>query len=345
MTVLVLSPNWLGDAVMALPAVADLRRHFAGDRLVVAARQSVAALFSMVPGIDGVVALPGKGGLAALRTWRDDVEALRAAAADVAVLFPNSLASAVVARRAGIAERWGLATDGRRRLLTRAVARPRGPRHQADYYQALTMALGVPAGPRVAVVQAPAARDGLLPSGPYVVLAPGAAYGRAKQWPVPQWSALATMLTTEGWQVVLVGSGGDRAACAEVRGQVPAAQQTRVLDLAGATSLAELTAVLASAGCVVSNDSGAMHLAAATGAPVVAVFGATDETRTAPVRASLEQPEATVLAAAAWCRPCMLRECPIDHRCMTRVTPARVAEAIRTVTATSSLAGKDGSDS
>jgi len=330
MTVVVMAPNWLGDAVMALPALADLRRHFADAQLVVAARRSVAALFPMVPGVDAVVTLPGKGGVAALGTWRDDVAALRDAAGDVAILLPNSLASAVVALQAGIAERWGLATDGRRRLLTRAVPRPRGHRHQAAYYQALTMALGVPAGPQVARVVPPAPRDGLVPDGRYVVLAPGAAYGRAKQWPVAQWTALAAILADEGWQTVLVGSAADRATCDDVQRLVPRAQRGRVRDLTGTTSLADLTALLASADGVVSNDSGAMHLAAATGAPVVAVFGATDETRTAPVRASLEYPEAMVVTTEAWCRPCMLRECPIDHRCMTGITAPRVADAVRT---------------
>jgi len=332
-TVVVLAPNWLGDAVMALPALADLRRHVAEARLVVAARRSVSALFPMVPGVDAVVTLPGKGGIAALGTWRDDVTALREAAGDVAILFPNSLASALVALRSGIVERWGLATDGRRRLLTRAVPRPHGHRHQAAYYQALTTALGVPPGPRVARVQAPAPRAGLIPAAGYVVLAPGAAYGRAKQWPVEQWAALATMLADEGWPTVLVGSGGDRATCAEVQRRVPRHRQAQVMNVAGMTSLAELAAVLVSAAAVVSNDSGAMHLAAATGAPVVAVFGATDETRTAPVRASLGHAEAVVLTAEAWCRPCMLRECPIDHRCMTGVTATRVAEAVRSVAA------------
>jgi len=330
-TIVVVAPNWLGDAVMALPALADLRRHFADARLVVAARRSVSALFPLVPGVDGVVSLPGKGGVAALGTWREDVAALRDAAGDVAILLPNSLASAVVALRAGIAERWGLATDGRSRLLTRAVPRPRGHRHQAAYYQALTTALGVPAGPQLARVVPPVPRDGLIPDGRYVVLAPGAAYGSAKQWPVSQWAILAALLADEGWQIVLVGSAGDRATCAAVRRLVPHSQQARVMDLTGETSLADLTAVLASADGVVSNDSGAMHLAAATGARVVAVFGATDETRTAPVRASLDHPEAMVLTAEAWCRPCLLRECPIDHRCMTGITAMRVAEAVRTV--------------
>ena len=331
MTVVVVAPNWLGDAVMALPALADVRRHFSGARLVVAGRQSVAALFPMVPGVDAVVTLPGRGGVTALTTWRDDVAALRDAAGDLVILLPNSLASAVIALRAGIAERWGLATDGRRRLLTRAVSKPRGPVHQAAYYQALTTALDIPPGPRVAGVVPPTPREGLLPAGRYVVLAPGAAYGSAKQWPVAQWGALATRLADEGWQSVLVGSAGDRATCAAVRRFVPPAQQARVVDVTGTTSLADLTAVLALADAVVSNDSGAMHLAAAAGAPVVAVFGATNETRTAPVRASLAHPDAVVLTAEAWCRPCMLRECPIDHRCMTGITAARVTEAVRAV--------------
>ena len=136
----VLAPNWLGDAVMALPALADVRRHFPAAHLAVAGRGSVASLFEMVPGVDAVVTLPGTGGLAAFRTWKADAAALTTGAFDTALLFPNSFASAFVASRAGIGNRWGLATDLRGRLLTRSAPKPRRTGHQAAYYQALVAA-------------------------------------------------------------------------------------------------------------------------------------------------------------------------------------------------------------
>ena len=218
MNLVVLSPNWLGDAVMALPAIADIRRHFAQARLTVAARASVASLFAMVPGVDAVLTLPGRGGLAALRTWRQDVTALAGGGFDTAVLLPNSWASALVVHRAGIAERWGLATDLRARLLTRSAPKPRGAAHQAGYYQALVSALGIENGPAYARVQVPAgARQPRSPARPYVVLAPGAAYGSAKQWPPDRFAELAVMLARGGQAVVLVGSRADAATCQAIR--------------------------------------------------------------------------------------------------------------------------------
>src|ERR1044071_6754139 len=128
--ILVVSPNWLGDAVMALPAIADVRRHFAEARLVVAARPGVSSLFTMVPGVDAVC----------------DAQAptIRDIGASVAILLPNSFASAWLASRAGVPERWGYARDLRQMLLTRAIARPRKQMHQGEYYQHLVRELGMP---------------------------------------------------------------------------------------------------------------------------------------------------------------------------------------------------------
>lgn len=318
---------------MALPALADVRRHFADARLTVAARASVAALFRMVEGVDDVLALPGRGGLAALTSWKQDVAALAGGGFDTALLFPNSFASALVVSRAGIAERWGLATDGRRRLLTRSAPRPRGYAHQADYYQALVSALGIPNGPLFARVAAPPLDASLVPEGPYVVLAPGAAYGKAKQWPPERFAELSALVRRErAWGVVLVGSRADAPVCREiversarVAGAVPSAP---LVDLSGRTSLAELAAVLAGARAVVSNDSGAMHLAGAAGARVVAIFGATNEHRTSPLTRGPAAPAPRIVATDVWCRPCMLRECPIDHRCMKGVSARDVFGAM-----------------
>src|SRR5262249_52292335 len=132
-TVLVVAPNWLGDAVMALPAVADIRRHFQSSRLIVAARSSVADLFRMVAGIEDVVAA--------------EPAAVRRAEASVAILCPNSFASAWLTQRAGIPERWGYAADLRTVLLTRKVRKPRTSLHQGGYYQHLVRELGIATGP------------------------------------------------------------------------------------------------------------------------------------------------------------------------------------------------------
>jgi heptosyltransferase-2 len=332
LNLVVVSPNWLGDAVMALAAITDLRRHFGSARLTVAARRSVAPLFEMVDGVDAVLTLPGRGGLAAVTSWRADVAAIAAGAFDVAVLFPNSFAAALVASRAGVPEIWGYAADARKRFLTKAVPRPRGPHHQAGYYQALVAGLGITSGPRHARVTPPAgAAEHLEVASPYVVFAPGAAYGRAKQWPPERFAELAGLVMMEQKAtVVLVGSRADRPVCSEIHGRVmkllPDGGQ--VLNLSARTSLHELAALLAGSHAVVSNDSGAMHLAGAVGARVVAVFGSTNEHGTAPLTCGPDTPPPVVLTASVWCRPCMLRECPIDHRCMTGISPRDVATAL-----------------
>jgi heptosyltransferase-2 len=336
MNLVVFSPNWLGDAVMALPAIRDLRRHVADGRLTVAARPAIAPLFTMVEGVDQVTTLSAGGGMRTLASIREDAAQLASHEFDAAVLLPNSFASALVAYRAAIPERWGFAADFRGRLLTRSLARPKGLT-QADYYQALVAALGVETGPQYARLAAPAAvPGGVLPQGPFAVLAPGAAYGRAKQWPPERFAELAAALMRDlAWSVVLVGSAADAAVCADIAvkarttvGAGPVDGLPSIVDASGRTTLPELAAVMARAQAIVSNDSGAMHLASAVGRPVVAVFGPTNETRTAPLASGPDAPRPVVVTSHVWCRPCMLRECPIDHRCMTDITAGSVVGAL-----------------
>ena len=331
----VLAPNWLGDAVMALPLLRDVRRQWPDAKIVIAARSGVAPLFAMVPGVGGVVVLEGGGGRGAVTRVRTNTARLAEGKFDAALLLPNSFAAAWLVRRAGIGERWGYARDLRGRLLTRPVPRLRQYGHQVEYYQALGTALGVPAGPPHAaiVITEPvraAARTLLEESGvaagePFVVFAPGAAYGRAKQWLPERFAELAHMLSADGVRTVLVGSKGDAGACQKVGRLAPA------IDLAGRTDLPVLAALLAQARAVVSNDSGAMHLAAAAGARVTAVFGPTNEQKTSPLAASADAAPPSIVATDVWCRPCMLRECPIDHRCMTQIHAARVHATLPTI--------------
>jgi heptosyltransferase-2 len=337
--VYVFAPNWLGDAVMALPAIADLRGHFADAEFVVAARPSVAGMFELVPGIDRVVTLRWRGRAPWTRAFHGDLHTLRGQgdpAQGIAVLLPNSFAVAWVANRAGISQRWGYATDWRAPLLTRSIPVPRGSVHQGRYYQALTAALGMSMGPLEPRINVPAGtvarvRSLLEQAGwdgqqAFVAIAPGAAYGTAKRW-LPTYFAqlIAALARDRGLQTVLVGGPGDVATVRTILGE-DSARAARPIDVVSRTSLHELAGVIALASACVSNDSGAMHLAGAIGTPIVALFGPTRETETAPlVRADGRR---DVLTHPVWCRPCMLRECPIDHRCMKGISPQRVLEAV-----------------
>ncbi len=334
-----MAPNWLGDVVMALPAVAAVRLWWPDAHLAVAARAHVAPLLSMAGGIDAVVALSGRG------DWRDaagrraDTERLAAGRFDVALLLPNSFHSAWLARQAGVPERWGYRADLRGMLLTRGVPRPTGPITQAAYYTHLVAALGGPVSPltaelRVGGASREAAEALLRAQGwsgePLVAFAPGAAFGPAKRWPPARVAQVAHQLAVaRGATPVLVGAGSDRDTIAQVirHYRSLAGAEARAIDLGGRTDVPTLAGVFALSGAVVSNDSGAMHVAAAVGVPVTAIFGPTNEHATAP----LPHPSgrtAAIVAGQARCRPCLLRLCPIDHRCMTSIDPQRVARAV-----------------
>jgi heptosyltransferase-2 len=321
----VFAPNWLGDAVMALPALADVRRAAPDASITVAARPSVAPLFALVPGVGDVVALDSPRGVRAVAAWRDLGRELRGRGFDAAILFPNSYRSALAAARAGIPERWGYRTDWRGHLLTQAVP-PSTGLHQVDYYRALVRALGFPDGPSDPVLQVDdetRARAGALLAeagwdgrAPLVAIAPGAAYGPAKRWPAASFGELASALAGDGVTTVLVGSTADQATGADV---AAAAAPASLINVIGRTDLPALAGIFTHCRAVVSNDSGAMHVAAAVGVPVTAIFGPTREDETAP-----RSPNVEVLTHPIWCRPCMLRECPIDHGCMRGIGVDRV---------------------
>lgn len=320
---LIFLPNWLGDAVMALPAVADVRRAWPEATIDLAARPSIAPLAAFIPQVNTVITL--ERGAAGVTT-------LKAGGYDTALLFPNSFNSAWTAYRAGIPERWGYRHDFRGMLLTRASVPPARV-HQAQYYQHLTTALGFEPGPLeprlVLPAEAEAAatrrlRDaGWDGSTPLVALAPGAAFGSAKRWPAARFAAAVDDLSGLGIQSVLIGAAGDRKGGDEVLALARTAQTP--IDLIGATDLAGLAGVLRVSRALVTNDSGAMHFAAALGVPLVAIFGPTNEKETRPLGPGTIE----VMTGAAWCRPCMLRECPLTHACMRSVSAAAVVEHVR----------------
>jgi heptosyltransferase-2 len=328
------TPNWLGDAVLALPALTAVRRHFASAHLTIAAVPGVAPLFRERTdvGPDDIIEVS--------ETLREAVAMFQGGGFELGILFPNSFRSAWGMRRAGIPSRWGYPTSVRGWLLTRRSApeRLQGVIHQSDYFRRLVRGLGIPCSddpPRLRVsrqsvdrADALLTQRGIAPDTTLIAFAPGAAYGEAKQWIPERVAAVAARLVRErGAACVILGASHDRTVARAieswVRAHAPDAL-ARVIDLVGRTTLGTLAGVTARCRVFVSNDSGAMHLAAALGRPVVAIFGPTKERATGPVGRH------EVITAPAFCRPCMLRDCPIDHRCMKRIPVDRVHAAIVT---------------
>ena len=338
--VVVRAPNWLGDIVMAFPAIAAVRAAHPGAQLAVAAPAPFADVCAAVPGVDAVVPLRGSG----IRAIGAHAEALASGRFDLAILFTNSYASALAASRAGIAERWGYRRDWRGRLLTRAIPpRPRrrgaaaspgpaGPHHSA-YYLRLVAALGMmpvdgpftavsPSAPAVEQAAALLADAGVDAGARLVGFAPGAAYGSAKRWPPERVAGAIAGVTRLGARAVLFGAAADREIARAIQSALDPAVRASVVDLVGRTDVATLMAMLARCAVVVANDSGAMHVASVVGRPVVAIFGPTDERATAPMGPH------TLVRHDVFCRPCLLRACPIDHRCLRRIDAADVVEAV-----------------
>lgn len=321
--VLIFAPNWLGDAVMALPALEAVRQALPRGTIDVAARSGIAPLFTLVPEV-GVVDLGRRTSAGS---------ALREGGYKTALLFPNSFNAARVARSAAIPERWGYSSDFRSWLLTKAVPQPTRL-HQADYYRHLVRALGFSGGdlpPRLTLSadQRAAGMTQLIEAGwdprtPLIALAPGAAFGSAKRWPPRSFAAVAERLGAAGVRCVLIGGAAERAAADEVRATC---RTTPVLDFTGRTDLPALASILVHTRGLVTNDSGAMHFAAALGLSVTAMFGPTNERETYPLGLQRH----TVLTNPVWCRPCMLRECPLVHRCMTGISPDVVFTAARSL--------------
>jgi heptosyltransferase-2 len=341
----VVAPNWLGDAVMALPAIADVRTGRPGASIAVAARAPVAPLFTLVRdagSVDEVVVLPDRG-------------PYPLAESDVVLLLPNSFRSALMTARAGARERWGYRTDWRALLLTRAVSRAPAGTHQVDSYRHLVQALGFangPAAPSLDLIaeHRQAGADALRRAGwdgrtPLVALAPGAAFGSSKRWAPSSFADLAAGLAEDGVGVVTIGAAADRGPASEVVRAL--AGRAPILDLVAKTNIPTLAGVLVNCRALVANDSGALHLAAALGVSVTGVFGPTDERTNAPrpreprvpsteyQAPSTEHPVPStdsvvaVLTHPVWCRPCWLSECPLDHRCLRGIGVTDVLASTR----------------
>jgi heptosyltransferase-2 len=334
--ILLRAPNPLGDAVMAEPAMRAIAQHFPDADIDVALPAANAALAACWRFADDVV--PLRRGLA-------DIRALRAGRYDLCALFPNSLSSAVVARAGGVARIVGYARDGRGFLLSERIAPPPAPRaiHMLTYYWRIAATLGcadAPGAARIAAAPSDAAAifaadprtaPTLVPTAAmqeagarllaarglardFVVMAPGAAYGPAKQWPVAHYAQLAALLKQDGHRVVVVGTAGER----------PLGDAIDAVNFAGETDLASLIGVLSRAGAFVGNDSGVAHIAGALGLAGVVIYGSTSDAHSGQIGKRLR-----IVHLRLECSPCFARQCPLGHlRCLNEITPAMVRDAL-----------------
>lgn len=314
--------NWLGDAVMNLPAVRAIKASRPDAWVAVLTPKKLADFWHSIPEVDEVLALPSRPSLWAAARM------LRAGHFEVGIIFPNSLRTALEMWLAGIPRRVGLAGHRRSAFLNQVVPGPKRrlermrPRHHAKIYLQMVERLGAdPATAFPASADSQIRRDGEPGLSPNLIgLCAGAEYGPAKRWPLESYRAV--MESISGCRDVewhLFGVEKDRPLAATLSLNFPG----RVVDRTGRTSLGELITELRRLRLLLTNDTGTMHLAAALGVPVVAIFGSTEPLLTGPIGSP-----AIILREQVECSPCFLRECPLDFRCMKAITPAQVTEAV-----------------
>jgi heptosyltransferase-2 len=328
--ILIRGPNWVGDAVLAIPALKAVRERFPLAEITLLVRPWVAGLFSSAYYIDRVWS---ENKPTTLKNWIRITRDIRGRKFDVALLLPNSFESALMVFMGRVRQRIGYATDGRRWMLTDAIAKTSESRHQVHYYLDLAKALSAVTNcPSISIEATTSERDsarqllaeeGIPANEPFLVLNPGAAYGSAKRWHQERFAKVAESLAHEmGLQVAIIGSEAERTIAEQIRELT----RMRTAVLNGKTSLETLIGVLAESRLMITNDSGPMHIAAALGIPTVAIFGSTDERATGPWGLKTR-----VVKHSVECSPCLLRECPIDHRCMNAVTVDEVYRAAKEV--------------
>ncbi len=327
--ILVRQVNWVGDAVLTLPALDALKQRFPLAEISLLAKPWVRDLFAGHPAVDRILDYRTEGPHRGIRgRWRLARE-LSQTGFDLAVVLPNSFDAAVIPWLAGIARRAGYPTDGRRWLLTHPIPGPAcsAGRHHVERYLDIVRALGADgtASLRLPVTEERRQKSqrllrdhGIGPEDAIVAVNPGSIYGSAKQWPAERFAAAADTLADRcRARIVLVGSERERP----ILEQVAAGMRRPTINLAGCTDLGTLVGLLSRADLLLSNDTGAMHIAAAAGTPVLAIFGPTSAQETGPLGAC-----SRIVREAVPCSPCLLRECPIDHRCMMRVTVEQVCQ-------------------
>ena len=327
--ILVRSTNWIGDAVMTTPALGAIRAAFPSSEIVLAANPVISELMTPHPFCDRVIVYD-KGGVhrgasGSLGVWPAHCRERF----DLAILFQNAIEAAIMAKLAGIKMRAGYNTDARGILLTHGIRVTKEARrlHHTQYYLNMLADLGIPPAGKSFAFSVPmkksAGRKVCWVRGRWVAINPGAAYGSAKRWYPERFGQVADALASEfGYGSVLVGGRGEAGIGSEIESQM----RSKPVNLIGATSVRQLTSLLASVDLVITNDSGPMHVAAAFDRPIVALFGPTDHSTTSPLCSRF-----LLVRKETECAPCLKRQCPTDHRCMAGISVEDVLDAVKTL--------------
>jgi heptosyltransferase-2 len=334
MKIVVRGTNWIGDAVMTIPALRELRRIFAGAHITLSTRGWAEGIFADADFVDEI--LPFDKANNSFQTVFRQAKIWREKKFDLAVLFTNSFESALLAKLGKTARRFGYATEKRSFLLTESFDVPawKNSRHEIYYYlnlvaeieKSLSGNTKVPENEPLFELNVSAERKseagkllenhGVDLSRKTVALGVGSTNSRAKRWHAESYAKLNDRLQAElNANVILVGAKDE----AEVSGEVVEKAKIKPVVLTGKTNLSQAVAVLSAVDLLVANDMGLAHVAAATGTKTLVIFGPTNDKTTRPVGSE-------IIRKNVECSPCMLRDCPIDHRCMTRISPDEVFE-------------------
>lgn len=335
--IVVRGTNWVGDAVMTVPALRELRQLFPGAHVTLVTRPWAQELFVEADFLDDLLVYDRKG----IGSVRAQVREWKTRRFDLALLFQNAFEAALIPALARVPFRVGYATERRGFLLTHPVSLPdwRSSRHEVFYYLNLVATLerfvtGTRRSPeeyqpnaqlritearRAAAVNLLAER-GVKGDRKLIALCPGSINSRAKRWPSERYAALADLLIENQFQVVLIGSPDEL----DVSREVASKMRHQPIVLTGRTSLSQAIEVLDVVELLITNDTGPAHIAAALGRPTLVIFGPTNPLTTQPFSSS-----AQIVRHPPDCAPCMLRDCPIDHRCMTAISPEEVLERAR----------------
>lgn len=343
--VVVRGTNWVGDSVMTVPALRALRRVLPDAHITLAIRPSAKGIFSEADFIDDVLVYDRRNAFSVISQVRE----WRRRRFDLAVLFQNAFEAALIPFLAGVPLRLGYATESRQALLTHPLPLPdwRASKHEVFYYLYLVTALEqlltgantvCETDPDISLSisesrKAEAAEllrsFGVNTEKSVVAICPGSINSRAKRWPAERYAELSDRLMDEQRQVVIIGSRDE----IDVTNEVTNRMRNRPVVLTGKTSLDQITAVLSHVDLVVTNDTGPAHIAAALGCPTIVIFGPTNPLTTRPFSFKAE-----IIRHPPDCAPCMLRDCPIDHRCMTAITVDEIFERSHALLKRSSFA-------
>ena len=328
--ILIRGTNWIGDAIMTLPAVASVRAAYPNAHLAILAKPPVADVYKLFSAANEIIPYDNQydNPLGVFRL----AQVLRRKKFDAAILLQNAIEAAIMTAAAGIDMRAGYNSDGRGFLLTHAIRRTDEilKVHQIDYYLEMVKALGCADVDRALHLEtylSPAtAKDTArkyLPEGNQAIIgiAPGAIYGPAKRWLAERFAATADQLCKDlNAPVVLFGGKADWETAEQVRKH----SDGKIINLAGLTSLTETIYLIAQCRLFISNDSGLMHVAGALNVPTVAIFGSTNPATTSP-----PGEKTIIVRKETACSPCLKETCPTDFRCMTLITVEDVVAAAK----------------